>query len=83
MKDFIVNQPLLDRSVYGINADDSKTQIGTITCVTPEEWVMYWSDAKWRFVSCIEGIPSSESGTMEQVEDFIRSLIEESQPVAA
>jgi hypothetical protein len=83
MKDFIVSQPLLDRSVYGIQQDDSKVLIGTITCVTPADWVMYWSDAKWRFVSCVEGIPSSKTGSMEQVEDFVRSLIEESQPVAA
>lgn len=74
MKDFVINQPLLDRSVYGIKEDDSRVLVGTITCVTPEEWVMYWSDAKWKFISRFEGIPSSDSGTMEQVEEFVMGL---------
>ena len=70
-KDFIVQHPLTERSVYGLNTDGSKTQIGTITCVTPEDWVMYWSDARWRFVACVEGIPSSDSGSMEECEKFV------------
>ena len=86
MKNFVIDQPLLDRSVHGIKEDDTKVLIGTITCVTPEEWVMYWSDARWQFISCCEGIPSSESGTMEQVEGFVKALFapaEKGQVVAA
>ncbi|EKU99687.1 hypothetical protein Lepto7375DRAFT_1755 [Leptolyngbya sp. PCC 7375] len=83
MKDFIVQHPLTDRSVYGIGEDGSKTQIGTITCVTPEDWVMYWSDAKWKFVPCVEGIPASDSGTMQDCEQFVYGLFNGARSEAA
>lgn len=86
MKDFIVQRPLVDRPVYGIRNDNSKVQIGVITCVTPQEWVMYFSDARWQFVSCLEGVPSSTAGTIEEAENFIRRWVEaqgESGAVAA
>lgn len=83
MKDFIVNQPLQDRPVYGIGFNDEKTLIGHITCVTPEDWVMYWSDAKWRFIACLEGVPSSPAGTMEQAEGFVRDWVQDQAAVAA
>lgn len=74
--DIIVNHPLRARPVYGIHSGGGKTQIGTIACVTPEEWVMYFSDARWRFISCIEGVPSSTAGTMRECEEFVYGLVE-------
>lgn len=73
MESVVISRPK-DRHVYGIQADDSKVLIGVITCVTPDEWLMYLSDARWKFISCCEGIPSSEAGTMEQVEGFVMAL---------
>lgn len=83
MKDFIVDQPLRARSVYGIEADGTKVQIGTISCVTPEDWVVYFSDARWRFVSCVEGVPSSPSGTFRECEEFVYGLVEQEEKAAA
>ena len=80
MTDFIVNQPLQDRQVYGIEQNGSKVLIGHITCVTPEDWVMYFSDARWQCVSCVECFPSSESGTMRDCEECVYGLLV---PVAA
>ncbi len=74
MKDFIVTHPLTDRAVYSWQEDGTKVQIGTITCVTPMDWVMYSSDARWRFISRVEGIPSSKAGAMREAEEFVYGL---------
>lgn len=74
MENLVIGYPV-DRPVYGITDDGDRVQIGTIACVTPREWVMYWSDAKWRFVSCYEGVPSSKPGTMEACEIFVFGLV--------
>lgn len=69
MENYIVTQPLTTRTVYGINEDNTKTAIGRIIPITPEEWVMYFSDATWKFVSDIDN--STCTGSWEEVNEYV------------
>ena len=77
MKDFAIQHPLQDRKVYGTTEDDQKILIGHITCVTPPQWVMYWGDASWRFISLVDDLANSKAGSYSEIEQYVYDLVSE------